>query len=271
MWRRKGLPRDQIENTSVGVTPPGHRPWRHSGSLGGLATHEEWHDKGRLPFLSGGSLLSLPCPGKASQPSRRSSREGRIWSDQTWAEGKEVRACGGGLVSLWWIFTGNKELAKESNEVVLRTRLTEDHPWRRRQKIWRNQLSSCINGSAEHQKCKRLNLDDKRKRKQENSEIWRRPANTWRQPGARVRDSAWEDRETGRAGRSCRGSTCRCHTPTRVPNQEGAPAFWGRWPPVNSATLLRAPKIPPECAELFSCHLSFTQKGSHFQMVLFAF
>lgn len=96
-------------------------PW------GCQATHEECRDKGRLPFLSGGSLLSLPCPGKASQPSRRSSREGRIWSDQSWAEGREVRACGEGPVSLGWIFTGNEELAKELNEAVRRTRLTEDH------------------------------------------------------------------------------------------------------------------------------------------------
>lgn len=41
---------------------------------------------------------------------------------------REVRACGEGPVSLGWIFTDNKEQAKELNEAVLRTRLTEDHP-----------------------------------------------------------------------------------------------------------------------------------------------
>lgn len=41
---------------------------------------------------------------------------------------RRSRVCGGGLVSLWWIFAGNKELAKELNEAVLRTRLTEDIP-----------------------------------------------------------------------------------------------------------------------------------------------
>ena len=116
MRRRKGLSRDQTENISMGVTT-----WRQTMKTqqlqaGAKQPMKSSVTKAGCPFLSGGSLLSLPCPGRVPQPSRRSSREGSICSDQSWAGGREVRACGGGLVSFWWMFAGNKELAEELNE-----------------------------------------------------------------------------------------------------------------------------------------------------------